>query len=172
MICPIALFLFYLKNIETIKANNLPKYEILYSHIKTENIDFLLLNILNMIRRIVFGINIVLLYSSPYIQVMINSCFSFAICYFIIFYNPFKTSFDHRMNIFLEVNIFLIQCILGTFIYEDMSTDLYEIADWSIVVLLYMSILVQALANIVYTVAELTLKCRKRKADKTAISII
>jgi hypothetical protein len=97
----------------------------------------------------------IIFYTSPFIQVVINSSFSFAICHYILLVRPFKTRLDNIMNLYIEFITFLILSIIGTFIKEDLSNDLYDIAEWSLIILIYSSIMLPALVNIVISIRNL-----------------
>lgn len=120
----------------------------------------------------------ILLYPSPYIQVVVNSSFSCGICYFIFMFKPYKTKLDNIMNLYIEVVTFLILSIIGVFIYEDLHTTLFNLADWSLVVMIYLSIIIPALTNLMILVKDLTTwfiaKCRivpKAHEQTGAISV-
>jgi hypothetical protein len=131
---------------------------------RIENIQF---NNLLLIRRIVYGINMILFYSSPFIQVVINSSFSFTICHYILLFKPFKTRLDNIMNFYIEFLTFLILSIIGAFIKEDLSSDLYELADWSLVVLIYSIIMVPASVNLIISIKDLILYFKTRSQRST-----
>lgn len=165
LICPIKLFLFYLKYYESIRDNKIEaKYEILYINIKTDKIEYLLLNILLILRSIVYGVNMIVLYSSPYSQVVINSSFSFSIFYFIFIFKPFKNRLDNMMNLYIEFNTFLILSLMGAYIYEDLSDILYGLAEWALVILIYMSIIMPTLVNTIILIKNFILKLIPRRA--------
>jgi hypothetical protein len=102
--------------------------------------------------------SLVLLYSSPYIQVILNSISSYAICFFIIYNKPYQSKLDTIMNLYIEVNTFLILSILGALIYEDLPTILYNTIEWILVVLIYMSVMVPALVNLLLIIYKITYK--------------
>ena len=107
-----------------------------------------------MIRRLVYGVSLILLYSSPYIQVIVNSSFSCGICYFIFILKPYKSKLDYAMNLYIEIVVFLILSIIGAFIYEDLPTQLYDMTEWSLIVLIYGSIMIPALVNLISSIKD------------------
>ena len=111
----------------------------------------------------------ILFYSSPYIQVVINSSFAIAISYYIFIFNPYKAKLDNAMNLYTEFNTFLCLTIIGAFLNEDLSSNLRDVAEWAFVIFLYMSILVPALVNILFLIKNILskLKSNKRK-DRTS----
>lgn len=115
-----------------------------------------------MIRRLVYGVNMILLYSSPYIQVVVNSSFSFAICYFIFIFKPYKTKLHNIMNLYIETINFLILSIIGTFIHKGLSSNLYSSAEWSVIILIYASITGPALVNIIISMKDFAFWLRER----------
>lgn len=160
--------MFYLKNLEEIKGNTADsKYSALYIQLRTDSIDTLLLNNLMMIRRLVYGVNIVYLYDSPFIQVAINSTISCAYVHFLIVYKPYKTKWDNMMNLFIEGNIFLILTLIGVFIHQNLPSEIYQITEVSLVVLLYMSTSVVTIINFILDVKKainmLKAKCTKQQ---------
>lgn len=164
------LFLYLIRNFENIRDNGAnPKFSILYENFKNDMIERLFVNLLEILRRLVYGVNLILLYPTPYIQVILNSSFSFAICYFIFILKPYKSKIDHIMNLYIEFVIFLILSIIGAFIYEDLPTQLYDITEWSLVVLIYSSIMIPALVNLIISGKDLVLfiKARCVKAPET-----
>jgi hypothetical protein len=62
------------------------------------------------------------------------------------------------MNLYIEVNTFLILSILGALIYEDLPTFLYNTIEWILVVLIYMSVMVPALVNLLLLIYKITNK--------------
>ena len=129
---------------------------------KTNQLEILLLNSIMIIRRIIFGMSLVLLYCSPYIQVILNSISSYAICFFIIYNKPYQSKLDTIMNLYIEVNTFLILSILGALIYEDLPTILYNTIEWILVVLIYMSVMVPALVNLLLLIYKIIMKIRSQ----------
>ncbi len=107
-----------------------------------------------MIRRLVYGVSLILLFSSPYIQVIVNSSFSYGICYFIFTLNPYKSKLDYAMNLYIEIAVFLILSIIGAFIYEDLPTHLYDMTEWSLIVLICCSIMIPALVNLILSIKD------------------
>ncbi len=145
-----------IRNYEMIKDNTLiSKFSLLYENLKTDEIEHLLYNIVLLLRRIVYGVNMILFYSSPFIQVVINSSFSFTICYYILISRPYKTRLDNIMNFYIELITFWIFSIIGAFIKEDLSRDLYDLAEWSLIILIYSSIMIPALVNISISIKDL-----------------
>jgi hypothetical protein len=145
-----------IRNYEKIKDNTLiSKFSVLYENLKTDKIEYLLVNILLLLRRIVYGVNMILFYSSPFIQVVINSSFSFTICYYILIFKPYKTRLDNIMNVYIELITFWIFSIIGAFIKEDLSRDLYDLAEWSLIILIYSIIMIPALVNISISIKDL-----------------
>ncbi len=145
-----------IRRYEKIKNSTLTsKIEVLYDNLKTESIEYILLHVLLIIRRIVYGVNIILFYASPFIQVVINSSLSFACFHYISLLKPFKTQIDNIMSIYIEFITFLILSIIAAFIKEDLSSDLHKIADWCLVILIYSSIMVPALFNLVISIKDL-----------------
>jgi hypothetical protein len=135
-----------------------------------EDIQF---NNILLIRRIVYGINMIVLYYSPFMQVVINSSFSFTICHYILIFKPFKTRLDNIMNFYIEFLTFLILSIIGAFIRQDLSSDLYALADWSLVVLIYSIIIVPAIVNLIISIKDLilyfkTISLRNRWINKNS----
>lgn len=70
------------------------------------------------------------------------------LCYFIVIIRPFKEKVDNAMNLFTEAVIFIIQSLIGAFIYQDLREGLYNAVKWSIVVMLYASIMVPSLVQL------------------------
>ena len=121
-----------------------------------------------LIRRIVYGINVILFHSSPFIQVVINSSFSFTICYYILIFKPYKTRLDNIMNVYIELITFWIFSIIGAFIKEDLSRDLYDLAEWSLIILIYSIIMIPALVNISISIKDLIIFTKSRLTRNTA----
>ncbi len=93
---PINLFIFYLRNYPEIKCNLFDmRFKVLHITLKNEKIEYLFYNILYLSRRIIYGIVIVILPSSPYIQFVINSNVSIGVFYFMIMFKPFKNKIDY-----------------------------------------------------------------------------
>jgi hypothetical protein len=90
----------------------------------------------------------ILIYPSPYLHVVINSSFSLAIWYYMIIFKPYKARVDNLMSLYVEFNIFVILSVIGVFLYEDLNSSMYDISEWRLVVLIYMSIIVPAVINI------------------------
>ncbi len=137
------------------------KLSILYQNLKAENTERLLLSILQIVRRLVYGINMILFHPSPYIQVVINSSFSCSLCYFIILNQPFKKKLDNIMNIYIEFITFCTFSILGAFIYEELHSYLYNIAEWSLIILIYLSIMGPALLSIIISCKDFVICLRR-----------
>jgi hypothetical protein len=137
------------------------KYKVLYENLSINHVNHLLLNILMMIRRIVYGVNMIILYPSPYIQVTINSIFSFSICFFIIIYKPYRYKLDKFMNLYVELNSFLILTIIGAYIKEDLPYNIHESCELIILVLIYMSITIPALVNAFILLKDIILYLRR-----------
>jgi hypothetical protein len=156
-------FLYLIRNYEKIKDNTLAsKFSVLYENLKTDKIQYLLYNIVLLIRRIVYGINVILFHSSPFIQVVINSSFSFTIYHYILIFKPYKTRLDNIMNFYIEFITFCIFSIIGAFIKEDLSGDSYNIAEWSLIILIYSSIVLPAVVNIVISIKDLIIYFKER----------
>jgi hypothetical protein len=136
------------------------KLSILYQGLKTNNLEILLLNVLEIIRRIVYGCNMILFYHSPYIQVILNSSLSISVCYFILIFKPYNTRRDYFINLYTEVNVFLIFFSIGAFISEHISDTLYSLAEWNLVILLYLSIIVPALIKIILLIIDIIVKLK------------
>jgi hypothetical protein len=135
---PIKLFLFYIKHYETICDDSFDiRYKVLHLTMKSEVIECLFFNILYLSRRIVYGFVIIFLSSSPYIQVVINSSISIGICFFFIMHRPFKSKVENTVKFYIEIVNAIIQFIIGLFLKEGLPSDLYEIADWSLVIMTY-----------------------------------
>jgi hypothetical protein len=81
------------------------------------------------------------------------------------------------MNLYIEFVVFLIFSIIGAFIYEDLPTQLYDIAEWSLVVLIYCSIMIPALVNLILSSKDLLVfikairyrAMKRREARKTRV---
>lgn len=133
------------------------KYKVLYENLDTNNLNNLLLNILIIIRRIVYGVNMIFLYPSPYIQVAINSIFSFSICFFIIIYRPYRYKLDNFMNLYIELITFMILTLIGAYIKEDLPYNLHEMSELIIIILIYMSITIPALLSAIILLKDIIL---------------
>ncbi len=73
MLSPIILALYVIKNHEKIKDGTYgTKYSIIYESLQRDQLEILLLNAIMITRRIIFGVSVILLSSSPYIQVIIK----------------------------------------------------------------------------------------------------
>jgi hypothetical protein len=161
-----------IKNHEKIKDGTYgTKYSLIYESLKTDKLETLLLNSIMITRRIIFGVSVVLLSSSPYILVIINSISSLTIWYFILFFKPYQSKLDNRMNLYIEVNTFLILSVIGAFIYEDLPTSLYDTIEWTLVVLIYMIVMVPTLVNIVLLIHNIIMKTRRPNREKRTIDI-
>jgi hypothetical protein len=66
------------------------------------------------------------------------------------------------MNLYIEFVVFLILSIIGAFIYEDLPTHLYDITEWSLVVLIYCSIMIPALVNLTLSIKGLLVFIKAR----------
>jgi hypothetical protein len=138
-----------IRNLQKIRDNSAnPKFSILFQNLKVDKIEGVYIHILEILRRLLYGINMILLYPSPYIQVILNSSFSFAICYFILLYKPYKTKLDNIMSFYTEFTTFLILSVIGAFIDEDLSRTLYDLADWSLFLMIILSIMIPAVVNL------------------------
>jgi hypothetical protein len=137
------------------------KYKVLYENLNTKDVNNLLLNILMIIRRIVYGVSMILLYPSPYIQVVINSIFSFSICFFIIIYKPYISKLDNFMSLYIEVITFLILSLIGAYIKEDLPNNLYEMFEMIIIILIYMTIAIPACISAIILVKYIVLYSMK-----------
>jgi cellulose synthase/poly-beta-1,6-N-acetylglucosamine synthase-like glycosyltransferase len=70
------------------------------------------------------------------------------------------------MNLYIEVNTFLILSVIGAFIYEDLPTSLYDTIEWTLVVLIYMIVMVPTLVNIVLLIHNIIMKIRRHNREK------
>jgi hypothetical protein len=117
----------------------------------------------------------IVLYSTPYIQVVLNSSFSIMIWYYMLIFNPYVSKLDRYMSLYIEFITFLILSIIVSFTYEDLASDLYDIAEWSIIILIYLSIMVPNLVNLVITIKYfidwLKVRYRKRHVRSTINTI-
>jgi hypothetical protein len=84
------------------------------------------------------------------------------ICYFIFILRPNKSKLDYAMNLYKEFVVFLIIYIIGAYIYEDLPTHLYNITEWSLVVLIYGSIIIPALVNLILSIKDLLVFIKAR----------
>jgi hypothetical protein len=72
------------------------------------------------------------------------------------------------MNLYIEANTFLILSVIGAFIYEDMPNSLYDALEWMLVILIYASIMVPALVNLLLLIYKIIMKFRQsNNQDKT-----
>ena len=58
------------------------------------------------------------------------------------------------MNLYIELVVFLILSIIGAFIYEDLPTHLYDMTEWSLIVLICCSIMIPALVNLILSIKD------------------
>jgi hypothetical protein len=168
MLYPILLFIYLVKNFEKIKNKDLsPKFSILYEHLNTENIENLLAPIIDILRRLLYGVNMILFYSSPYIQVVINSVSSFVVFHYYFVYRPCSKKFDNIMNLYTEINNFLTLSFIGAFISEDLPNNMNYVAEWSVIILIYLSIMGPTMINLILSIRDLTLwiRARNRRGD-------
>ncbi len=86
-----------------------------------------------------------------------------------IYTQTLKTKLDYAMNLYIEFVVFLMLSIIGAFIYEDLPTHLYDITEWSLVVLIYGSIMIPALVNLILLMKDLLvfIKARYYRALET-----
>ncbi len=128
-----------------------------------------------MIRRIAYGVSMILLYPSPYIQVVINSIFSFSICFFIIIYKPYISKLDNILSLYIEVITFLILSLIGAYIKQDLPNNLYEMFEMIIVILIYMTIAIPAFISAIILVKDIILYFikyfRKSSKKRTQVSM-
>ncbi len=156
-----------IKNHEKIKDGTYgTKYSFICESLKTDKLEILLLNSIMITRRIIFGVSVILLYPSPYIKIILNSISSCAIWYFILFFKPYQSKLDNRMNSYIEVNTFLILSVIGAFIHEDLPTSLYDTIEWILVFLIYMIVMVPTLVNIVLLIHNIIMKIRRPNRGK------
>lgn len=137
-------------------------FSILYENLKVDNIEHLLLKIIDLIRRLVFGISMVIFYKSPYMQVVVNSSISSSICMFMILYKPYKTKLDNMMNFYIEFNTFCILSSFGAFIYEDLPRDLYSVTEVIVIILIYLIIMIPAIVDIGIFIKKFILYIKRR----------
>jgi len=169
---PIKIALHLINNYEKIKDGTyITKYSIIYESLKADQLEILNLNAIMIIRRIIFGVSVILLSYSPYTQVIINSISSYTICFLIIYYKPYQSKVDNIMNLYIEVNTFLILTVIVAFIYEDLPESLYDTIEWILVILIYMSIIVPALVNISILIYKIIRKIRQSKNQGSTINI-
>lgn len=135
------------------------KFSVLYSQCDLDKEYFFTAILLFAIRRLLFSISILILGSSPYIQVSINSACSASILLSYIFNNPFKKRKDRYIEIFIETCIFISLSCLAISIFDLINRD---VLDWVMVVVLYGSILLPTLVNLFLLVRKLYNKCRNR----------
>jgi hypothetical protein len=132
LLSPLKLLSFYLSPYDQIKSDMLnSKYSVLYYNLKSDQIENTFLNVLEILRRIVYGVNMIPFYSIPYIQVAINSSFSIAISYYILILRPYRTKLDNIMKLYTEFYTFLCLTIIGAFLNKDLPSNLRDIADWA-----------------------------------------
>jgi hypothetical protein len=113
----IRLFFCYLRNLEKIQNNTADnKYKILFQELKSDSIHCLLIKVIQILRKLVYGINLISLCEAPYIQVEINSTFSFCILHYLVYCKPYTTRKDILISTFLEGNIFLILSFIGAYL--------------------------------------------------------
>jgi hypothetical protein len=163
LISPIILFLYYLRNLEKIQSNTADtKYKILFQDLKSDSIDSLLLKIIQMLRKHLYGINLIFLYDSAYIQVIINSIFSFCILHYLIYYKPYTNRKDLLINIFIEGNTFLILSLIGAYLKDKMNDIIYKMIEICISILLYGILIVPTAINLVLDIRAIVIKYKDR----------
>ncbi len=64
------------------------------------------------------------------------------------------------------MNTFMILSVVGVFIKEDLYSGLYSIADWGLIIFVYLSIMVPALVNILLLIRSFVIKCRGKTDNK------
>jgi hypothetical protein len=165
LVCsPIRLLLFYLKNYHEINENIFDiRYKVLHTNLHSDAIDYLFYNIFYLSRRIVYGVVMILLSSAPYIQVVINSSFSIGIAYFLIIFKPFKSKIDNYMKIYIEVNNSIIISLTGLFLTEKLPNRLYEVAEWTIVILTYAGFALPTLVRVIIILKDAVINFVRRK---------
>ncbi len=127
------------------------------------------MNIMDLIRRLVYGINMIIFYHSPYIQVVINSSISFSTFIFMILYQPYKKRLDNILNIYIEFNTFCILSAIGAFIYEDLPSYLYNISVEIAIIMIYLIIILPAIVNITISIQNFILWLRRRNKVTTTL---
>jgi hypothetical protein len=69
------------------------------------------------------------------------------------------------MSLYTELINFMILSILISFLDDGLPIYLYEYAEWGLIILLYLSILIPALANIIVSVRDI-IRWLKRRCNQ------
>lgn len=113
-----------------------------------------------MIRRLVYSINMIVLYTTPYIQVVLNSSMSLSILLYQIIHRPYSAKKMNLISTFLEFNIFLILSLLGSLLIPGKSETLCDLIDWTMVAILYSSISIPTFINVLTTIKNFITKSK------------
>jgi hypothetical protein len=70
------------------------------------------------------------------------------------------------VNIIIEINIFLILSLIGTYLRKNLSDDICKVLEMGILALLYASIMVPASINILFNLRVITYNFKARRSDK------
>ncbi len=161
------MFLYYLKNIEKIQSSTADnKYKILFQNLKSSSIDPLLIKVIQILRKLAYGVNLICLHDNAYIQVIINSSFSLCILHYMIYHKPYASKKDLVINIFIEGNIFMILSLIGAYLKDDLWGIIYKLLEIGIIALLYGSILVPASINLLFDIRIIIEKFKTRGTQK------
>jgi hypothetical protein len=117
-----------------------------------------------MIRRLVYGVNMIFLHDSPYIQVILNSSISWSNLLYLVIYRPYQTKIMNFTNISQELNIFVIFSMLGMALIPGISGILYDLIDWALTIMLYVSISLPVCINLLVIIRTwmLGIKCNNK----------
>jgi hypothetical protein len=130
-------------------------------------------NVIFLIRRFIYAVCLILLSSSPYFQLLINSLSAFIPFIYIIVYRPYKERADNILNGITEGFTFL-QMTLMFILLGDLSENQEFYLDWFIVLCLYASFLIPVAFQTVMTIKKFLGKvmesCRKDKPKEIEIN--
>lgn len=164
MLCilfPLFLFSFILKYSTRFTETEISsRFNVLYSQYDISKEYYFSGILLFIIRRLIFGVSILILGQSPYIQISINSACCAGIILSYICYNPFKTRKDRYIEIFAETCIFISMNCLVVSMFNIANPDAI---DWVLVIALYGSILIPSIVNLILVIRDLYLRCKGNK---------
>jgi hypothetical protein len=143
----------------------------LYENLRAENVETLLLNAIEILRRIVYGFGMIILYKSPYTQIILNSIFSFTIFHYTLIHKPYQKRLQHIISLYTEMINFMILSVIVAFMYDGLPKYLYEYAEWGLTILLYLSTLIPCVLNIIISIRDIIswLKRRCNRAQEQDI---
>jgi hypothetical protein len=121
---------------------------------------------LTNIRKLIFSISILVLDSSPYIQITINTVTSAGVLAFYIMNNTFKESKDRYSEILIEICMFIALTCFSLLLHDWFRGDVLE---WTLLILLYSSMGLPCAVNLIVLLLKLIQYCRDKNKSRRQI---